>query len=141
VAAIGMTIVWRFPVLIPPAPMFIARAGAARDVVNHEPVEAIDRTIDAATVARWGTLAAYSAIYAPAGMQQAIEHVWYRDGREIARIPLSPIMGGRREGFRTFSRRHVREPVAGRYRVDVMTASGQLIGRIRFAVVGPNGLR
>jgi Protein of unknown function (DUF2914) len=45
------------------------------------------------------------------------------------------VVGGRAEGFRTFSRR--REwppPVEGRYRVDVMTASGQLIGRLRFRV-------
>jgi hypothetical protein len=134
IAAAGMMLVWRLPILIPPAPMFIARAGAARDVVDNEPRDVIDPAIDAATVTQWGTLAAYSAIYAPAGMQQAVEHVWYRDGRPIARIQLSPILGGRRNGFRTFSRRHVREPVAGAYRVDVMTVSGQLLGRIAFTV-------
>ena len=141
IAIVAMGIVWLHPGWIPPAPMFIARAGAARDVVNHEPLDVIEDTIDTATVARWGTLAAYSAIYAPAGMQQAVEHVWYRDGREIARIPLSPIMGGRREGFRTFSRRRVREPAAGKYRVDVMTTAGQLLGRIRFTVVVAPALR
>jgi hypothetical protein len=39
------------------------------------------------------------------------------------------------QGFRTFSRyTDLKARVAGRYRVDVVTASGQLIGRLRFAV-------
>ena len=39
------------------------------------------------------------------------------------------------EGFRTWSRRtDLRPPLAGRYRVDVVTASDQLIGRLRFTV-------
>jgi hypothetical protein len=47
----------------------------------------------------------------------------------------TPVMGGRRQGFRTYSRyTDFKAPVAGRYRVDVVTASGQLIGRLRFAV-------
>jgi len=47
----------------------------------------------------------------------------------------TPVRGGRREGFRTYSRfTDLKPPVAGRYRVDVVTASGQLIGRLRFTV-------
>jgi hypothetical protein len=53
----------------------------------------------------------------------------------LARIPLAPVQGGRAEGFRTWSRRRdLRPPLAGRYTVDVVTASGQLIGRLRFTV-------
>ena len=56
--------------------------------------------------------------------------------RQIARVVLpTPVLGGRREGFRTYSRfTDLKPPVAGRYRVDVVTASGQLIGRLRFTV-------
>jgi Protein of unknown function (DUF2914) len=47
----------------------------------------------------------------------------------------TPVRGGRREGFRTYSRfTDLKAPVAGKYRVDVLTASGQLIGRLRFTV-------
>jgi hypothetical protein len=68
-------------------------------------------------------------------LRQAIEHVWRRDGAVIGRVPLSPVLGGRAEGFRTWSRRsELAPPVAGRYTVDVLTASGQLIGRLRFTV-------
>jgi hypothetical protein len=133
-AAVAMTVVWSYPEAVPPAPMFLARAVAARDVADLLPLDAVAGTLDASMAARWGSLAAYTAIYAPAGMRQPIEHVWYRNGVPVATIALMPIMGGRREGFRTFSRHRLREPVAGRYRVDVMTTSGQLLGRLAFTI-------
>ena len=50
-------------------------------------------------------------------------------------MPLSPLRGGRKEGFRTYSRKtDLKPPYDGRYHVDVVTASGQLIGRLRFTV-------
>jgi hypothetical protein len=54
----------------------------------------------------------------------------------LADVPLpTPVQGGRLRGFRTYSRfTDLRPPVAGHYRVDVLTASGQLIGRLRFTV-------
>ena len=100
-----------------------------------EPVEPIESPIPASTVADWGGLAAYTAVYAPAGLQQRIEHVWWKDGRVLGRVPLSPVLGGRKEGFRTYSRKtDLKPPYQGRYRVDVVTASGQLVGRLRFTV-------
>jgi hypothetical protein len=135
-AAGAMAVVWIDPVWVPPAPLFVARAAVARDVVNLEPVDVIDGVVNGATILRWGSLAAYTAIYAPAGVRQSIEHVWRRDGIRVARIPLvAPVMGGRREGFRTFSRRREwHPPIAGHYRVDVVTTSGQLVGRVAFTV-------
>ena len=81
-------------------------------------------------------LVAYTAIYAPAGLRQPVEHVWRREGRIINVVRLTPIEGGRREGYRTFSRKTAFPTDSiGRWTVDVMTASGQLIGRLRFRVV------
>lgn len=135
-AGVAMAAVWIYPVWVPPAPLFMARAVVARDVVNLEPVDVVDRVVTTATILKWGSLTAYTAVYAPAGIRQPIEHVWQRDGVRVARIPLTAaVMGGRREGFRTFSRRREwHPPIAGRYRVDVMTASGQLLGRLAFTV-------
>ncbi len=55
--------------------------------------------------------------------------------------PWSHASGSRRsaavgpKGFRTWSRRtDLRPPLAGRYTVDVVTSSDQLIGRLRFRV-------
>jgi len=134
-AALAMAAVWLGRGVVPPAPLFVASATAARSVTMLEPVEPIRSPIPAQTVADWGGLAAYTAVYAPAGLQQSIQHLWWKDGRVIGRVPLSPVLGGRKEGFRTYSRKtDLKPPYAGRYRVDVVTASGQLVGRLRFTV-------
>jgi hypothetical protein len=134
-ACLAMVIVWFGRAAVPPAPLFLAQSVAARTVTDLSPVDVITGSVPARTVAEWGTLAAYTAVYAPGGLRQAIEHVWSRNGVRFARIPLSPVRGGRAEGFRTYSiTRNLPPPLAGRYTVDVVTASGQLIGRLRFTV-------
>ena len=62
-----------------------------------EPVDPIDSPIPAATVADWGGLAAYTAVYAPAGLQQGIEHVWWK--RRPAHLAYRPLSrAGRPQG-------------------------------------------
>jgi hypothetical protein len=134
-AVVAMAAVWAGRVAVPPAPLFVARATVARSVTMLEPVEPIQSPIPSSLVAEGEGLAAYTAVYAPAGLHQRIEHVWWKDGRLLERIALSPVLGGRKEGFRTYSRKaDLRPPYQGRYHVDVVTASGQLIGRLRFTV-------
>ncbi len=134
-ACLGMLAVWYGRALVPPAPLFLAQAVVARAVTGLQPVDVIRGSIPAATLAEWDGLAAYTAVYAPSGLHQAIQHVWSRDGVLLARIPLSPLRGGRAEGFRTYSIwRNLKPPLEGRYTVDVVTASGQLVGRLRFTV-------
>ncbi|MCI0546174.1 MAG: DUF2914 domain-containing protein [Candidatus Rokubacteria bacterium] len=136
VAAAVTALVWYGRAAIPPAPLFLARAVVARDVVALRPVDEVGDEVSAESILGGGGLVAFTAVYAPAGLRQAIEHVWHRNGAVVARIPLAtPVAGGRAEGFRTYSRRREwTAPVAGRYRVDVVTASGQLIGRVAFTV-------
>lgn len=117
---------------IPPAPLFLARAVLARAVSAGEPVEPLGAAIGANDVRG---LVAFTAVYAPAGLRQAIAHVWRREDRIESVVRLSPIHGGRREGFRTYSRKTIVPPdPSGRWSVDVVTDSGQLIGRLRFRV-------
>ncbi len=116
-AAVALVLVWFARGLVPPAPLFLARAVAARGVAELEPVEPVaGGVVAAATVLEWGELAAYTAVYAPAGVRQPITHVWWRDRRQLARVVLpTPVLGGRREGFRTYSRfTDLKAPVAGR---------------------------
>ena len=81
-------------------------------------------------------LVAYTAIYAPAGLRQSVSHVWRHRGQVIETVSLAPVLGGRREGYRTYSRKtSFPEEPEGRWSVDVVTASGQLIGRLRFRIV------
>jgi hypothetical protein len=120
--------------LVPPVPLSLARAAVARDVADFEPVGPVVGPITAAEVQERG-LVAYTAVHAPAGLKQRIVHVWRHEGRPVDVVPLAPVRGGRREGFRTFSRKATFPPdAAGRWTVDVVTGSGQLIGRLRFRV-------
>src|SRR4030095_13453719 len=135
-AFIGISLVWIGRVVVPPAPVFLAAKQVARDVRELEPVDAIDGPIPAATVVEWGgAVAAYTAVHAPAGLRDTIEHVWWKNGRVIARVPLSPVQGGRAQGFRTWSRTSdLGVPLEGGYTADVRTAAAQLTGRLTFPV-------
>lgn len=120
---------------IPPAPLHLARVALAWSVSGLEPVGPIASPVSAATLRDLGGLVAYTAIYAPAGLREPIAHVWKKDGEAVTTVPLSPVSGGRAEGFRTYSRKTDFGPSpAARWEVDVVTAHGQLIGRLSFAV-------
>ena len=107
-------------------------AWAAADIASLEPDPA---AIQVDELRRRG-LEARTAIYAPAGLGVPVAHVWRHAGETVSVVPLSPIHGGRREGFRTRSQKttFAGDPT-GRWTVDVVTSSGQLIGRLRFRVV------
>jgi hypothetical protein len=129
-AAVG-----RWCVVIPPAPLFLARGELGWNVGTLDSLEPVAGAIPATDLHERG-LVARTAIYAPAGLRQPVEHVWRHDGQVVNVVRLTPVQGGRRDGFRTFSRKTAfpADPV-GRWRVDVTTESGQLIGRLRFRVV------
>jgi len=121
--------------VIPPVPLTLASATIARSIEEWEPVAPLAGSISVGELREWRSLVAYTAIYAPAGLSQAIEHVWRLDGRAVTVVRLSPVRGGRRGGFRTYSRKTGFPPdPVGRWSVDVMTSSGQLIGRLSFQV-------
>ncbi len=133
VMAAGLVSVGR--AAIPPVPLFLARAALAWPVGPLATLEPAPRAIPLAELRARG-LVARTAIYAPAGLDQPVEHVWRRNGRVVDTVALSPVHGGRREGFRTFSRKtSFPADAVGRWSVDVMTTAGQLIGRLRFRVV------
>jgi hypothetical protein len=120
---------------IPPAPMSLARAWLAWDTAAVDALEPVPSAIRAGDLRQRG-LVAHTAVYAPAGIEQPIRHVWRREGEVVDVIRLTPVRGGRREGFRTLSRKTAWPAQAvGRWTVDVVTSSGQLIGRLRFRVV------
>jgi MFS family permease len=125
----------RWCVLVPPAPMFMARAELGWTLATLESLEPTPQAIHEHDLHEHG-LVARTAIYAPAGLRQPIEHVWRRDGRVVNVVRLTPVLGGRREGFRTFSRKTAfPSDSVGRWSVDVTTEAGQLIGRVCFRVV------
>lgn len=120
--------------LVPPVPLFMANGVIAWSVdAAGAPVPAPE-AVPAGVLKERG-LVAYTAIYAPAGLSQPVSHVWRLNGKVVETVVLSPVRGGRREGFRTYSRKTAfpADPV-GRWTVEVTTSSGQLIGRLRFRV-------
>ncbi len=80
---------------------------------------------------------AFSSIFAPTRLDTEIQHHWwYFD--EISKQWISvgvigfPISGGRDDGYRGYS---VKESIfSGKWRVDVETLRGQVIGRFNFVV-------
>lgn len=102
---------------------FLARFFALRQTVHIKPGDPL-----------W----AYTAVFSPTALNTKIVHEWQYynrvSGQWVTRalVPLS-VVGGRGGGYRTFS--EVTGITAGRWRVDVETLGGQVIGRLNFNVV------
>ncbi len=127
-------LLWPVRAWIPPVPLQLTRATFARSVSGLEPEQPAS-ILSADEVRSWGGIAAFTAVAAPAGLREPIYHMWRKNGTAIAKIPLSPISGGRPGGFRTYSRKtDVGPDPAGTWTVDVLTAHDQLIGRVRLTV-------
>jgi hypothetical protein len=81
----------------------------------------------------------YSAIFSPPKLNIKVEHEWQHldaaSGKwlTVDKIPLQ-VVGGRDGGFRTYSEKKFNlQP--GKWRVNVLTTRGQVIGTIRFNLV------
>jgi hypothetical protein len=79
----------------------------------------------------------FSSVFSPAELDTEITHNWqYYDQENKKWVSASkitfPIVGGRNEGYRGFSKKENIFP--GEWRVDVETGRGQAIGRVRFDI-------
>jgi hypothetical protein len=87
-------------------------------------------------------LYALTLVFAPAKLQTDIVHIWeYYDDSEGKWVAFNPvtlrISGGREGGFRTYS---IKENVfPGKWRVEVRTPRGQIIGRLSFNIAPSTG--
>jgi len=82
----------------------------------------------------------YTAIFAPAKLNTSIVHRWqYFDtssGTWVTKNEVSfPIIGGRNDGYRGYS--FTENPEAGKWRVVVATARGQVVGRAYVTIRHP----
>lgn len=79
----------------------------------------------------------YSAIFAPSGLRTTVLHQWQHkdDAGEWVTdtIVRFSIAGGREAGYRGYSIKNTL--TSGAWRVNVLTLSGQVIGRVTFTVV------
>jgi hypothetical protein len=115
---------------LPPAPLRVVQAKLGTAIVQREPVGVSTRFAGAPR-----ELVCWTAIRAPRGLKDALFHVWSRDGIELQKVEVT-VSGGRRAGFRTWSRQRLPHARPGRYRCDVITTLGQSLGGTS-AQVGP----
>ena len=148
---IGMNILY-FTNIIPPIPLSLKDYGIYHSiekndngdyVVSFENIgwRAYFKISDDIHIIPGETVYAYSAIFSPTSLNIPIVHEWqYYDNVRNSWVSLSsvtlPLIGGREGGFRTYSGRSVLQ--AGKWRVNVLTQSGQVIGRLRFNVLISN---
>ncbi len=138
--------------LIPPLPLSLQDAGVYHSIVrtvdgNYSVVNEQGTTLDhfkqvfgfyptyhgSAGVPVY----VYSSVFSPADFSFSIQHQWQKYDESTKKWVTSgtitlPIKGGRAKGYRTYSAKS--GVTSGKWRVNVLTASGQVIGRLVFAV-------
>jgi len=125
-AAASALALWAAPIL-PPVPVVRIASGAGTAVLGRALVGAAD-VFPAGT----DRVYAWFAVAAPARYRQAVRFEWYRDGQPVGRVLETFVVGGRADGFRTWSSRAA--PASGRWRVDLLTDSSQIVARESFVV-------
>lgn len=78
----------------------------------------------------------YTSIFAPSGLSTQVLHQWQYDeqGKWVTEAVIEyPIVGGRDGGYEGYS--ELANPAPGKWRVNVITQYGQIIGRISFTVI------
>lgn len=128
--ALSLAAVWFGRSLIPPAPLKMTSSAACERIVDYQPVSPLKNFRGDGS----GEIFFYTSIFAPLGLSEGIEHVWYHDGRQLFRVDVKEIHGGRKEGFGTWSKHPPREG-PGEYIVEAWTKGGQLLGRGGFTFI------
>ena len=124
---------WAGRAWVPPATLWLTGTALSPsfDASRRQPSGSLTLTNSAL---RDQGLYAYTAIRAPRGLREKIYHEWRYEGQLIDRIPLI-IKGGRDQGYRAWThKQQFPQDSVGRWRIDVVTATGQLIGVMRFTV-------
>lgn len=137
-----------FTKLIPPLPLALKGAGVYHSItkengdykVEYEEsgVKGFFKPYDDFHQETGKSVYVYSAVFSPRGLNPAIVHEWqhYDEVKKIwltrSRVDLA-VFGGRDGGFRTYSNGDYLE--TGKWRVNVETENGAIIGRLHFNIV------
>jgi hypothetical protein len=147
---VGMNMLYFFN-LIPPIPLSLREAGVYHHVERADgdyrllsEKESFFADLLPGTTIHVGAnepVFVFSAVFAPADLNTRIVHRWQRYDEERDKwvsvaTPSFPLIGGRGDGYRGFSQTSNASP--GKWRVDVETVRGQVLGRVRFRVERPD---
>lgn len=139
-AAIGLELAAWNADLIPPLPLTLMGSEVVPE--EHEAYEAgfFRQALAAAGVApelEWTPglrVMVKTPVYLPKSMSTTVLHVWEHHDDEDGWLRTDAIRlditGGRKEGYRTYSRKRRLKP--GHWRVRVTTVDGRELGRVRF---------
>lgn len=134
--------------IIPPIPLSLREAGVYHEIkvisgeyrLTGEEETLIDKFLPGETIhlQKGKPVYIYSAIFAPAKLNTKIYHRWQwfdqKENKWIDKDRLSfLITGGRDKGYRGYSLKTAVPP--GKWRVNVETARGQVLGRVGFKVI------
>jgi len=122
-------LLWFGRSLIPPSPLKLTHTTACRAIEEYKPAEPFSLLKTELN----SEVYFYSSIFAPRGLTEKIDHIWFHNGRRLFTVSLSEIRGGRKQGFGTWSR-HIILEGSGTYTVEVWTAGGQLLGAGQFVL-------
>ncbi|NQV89348.1 MAG: DUF2914 domain-containing protein [Parcubacteria group bacterium] len=132
--------------VIPPIPLSLTDTGIYHSVersgggytVLAEQESLLEQILPGQTIHAYAgeRVYVYASIFAPVDLDTTVVHHWqhYIDGEGWVSINASSygISGGRADGYRGYSYLTGHSP--GKWRVDVETVRGQVIGRIRFSI-------
>lgn len=138
-----------FSNLIPPIPLALKESGIYYSIDrvggNYRIIEEKKKWYepllffipDAIDLETGAPLYMFSSVFAPTDLNTRIIHDWqYFDNVADKWVSVTkitfPIMGGRNDGYRGFSKKE--NLFEGKWRVDVKTERNQIIGRIRFNI-------
>lgn len=131
---------WQVRSLVPPATLRLTGISLSQQIDHAQRTPGTNISQINADRLKLEGLYAWTAVRAPRGLREQIHHVWLHNGVEVDRITLD-ISGGRDEGYRAWTHKlHFPTDPVGRWQVQVVTDSGQLIGLTRFTVNEPLGV-
>lgn len=114
----------------PAVPLYVARGGVGLSLSAEGDLAVELKSLRTSAV---GDLYAVTDVWAP-GHGDALVHVWRKDGKPLAHVPVTGLSGKKEPGFiRLVSRLStaaMSTAPAGRYSVDVETVSGQAVGQV-----------
>jgi hypothetical protein len=138
-----------FTNLIPPLPLALKDAGVYHTAVKvgneyrflqeappwYRAIFPYNATVH---VSDGESLKVYTAIFAPTGLKTTILHEWqhYNEANrswETSSNIQFDVLGGRDGGYRAYSAKTALAP--GKWRVNVLTPYGQILGRVTFTVI------